>query len=132
MSQNDEKECGGWLDEEEKRKVLKKVQVECRVEKVWWRGEGEGEGEGGKGLREWGLAPLGWSEGASLEGARTLRVELKVAGDVVEQAPGTASGQREHFETTKSGRAEINVQLISRCVALNTFWLGGLMKASED
>jgi hypothetical protein len=48
----------------------------------------------------------------------------------VEQAPGTASGQR--FETTKSGRVEINVQLISRCDALNTFWLGGLMKASEN
>lgn len=44
MSQNDEKECGGWLDEEEKRKVLKKVQDEWQVEKVWWRG---------KGLREW-------------------------------------------------------------------------------
>ncbi len=40
MSQNDEKERGGWLDEEEKPKVLKKIQVERRVEKVWRRGKG--------------------------------------------------------------------------------------------
>jgi hypothetical protein len=99
VSQNDEKECGGWLDEEEKRKVLKKVQVECRVEKVWWRGESEG----GKGPSRMGPSATGggarertWKERG------TLRVELKVAGDVVEQAPGTASGQRNALKRLKA------------------------------
>jgi hypothetical protein len=49
VPQNDEKECGVWLNEEERTKVV--VKVEVRAAWKVGRSKDEGSGEGGKGFR---------------------------------------------------------------------------------
>lgn len=53
-------------------------------------------GPSATGVEQWIMEGT-WKAGRerrSEEDAKLIRVELKAAGDVVEQAPGTASGQR--------------------------------------
>ena len=97
MSQNDEKERGGWVG---RRGETKGVERRFRFRLSGGSRRCGGEAREGRAFAN-GPSATGveqWREPGrerrSEEDAKLIRVELKVAGDVVEQAPSTASGQR--------------------------------------